>query len=74
MVGALKIAEEGDDLIVRVSETIGRGAAAVVRFPEWDRIVSFDIGPFEIRTFRVPAEAALPVVETDLLERAIDPV
>ena len=67
--GAVKLAEDGDDLVVRVVETAGREAPARIRLLAWDREVAFDIGPFEIRTFRIPRDPSGDVVETDLLER-----
>ena len=67
--GAVKLAEDDDDLVVRVVETAGRAAPAQIRLPAWDREVAFDIRPFEIRTFRIPRDPAGDVVETDLLER-----
>ena len=67
--GAVKLAEDGDDLVVRVVETADRRAAARIRLPAWDREIAFDIGPFEIRTFRIPRDPSGDVVETDLLER-----
>ncbi len=74
VLGAVKAAEDGDDVIVRVVETAGRPAAARVELPAWGRTIAFHIGPFEIRTFRVPREAALDAVESDLLERPLDGV
>ncbi|HEU5203472.1 MAG TPA: glycoside hydrolase family 38 C-terminal domain-containing protein [Candidatus Limnocylindrales bacterium] len=67
--GAVKLAEDGDDLVVRVVETAGRPAPARIELPAWDREVAFDIRPFEIRTFRIPRDPSGDVVETDLLER-----
>jgi alpha-mannosidase len=71
VLGAVKVAEDGDDLVVRVVETAGRAARAVVRFPAWQRELGFDIGAFEIRSFRLPRDAAAGPIETDLLERPI---
>src|SRR5205085_9964715 len=73
VLGAVKLAEDGDDLIVRAVETSGRAAAARIDLPGWGREIHFDVGPFQIRTFRVPRDRALPVVETDLLERSESP-
>jgi alpha-mannosidase len=73
VIGALKVAEDGDDLVVRAVETCGRAAAAVIALTGWGREIRFDIGPYEVRTFRVPRDDALPVVETDLLERPTTP-
>jgi alpha-mannosidase len=71
VLGALKIAEDGDDVVARVVETVGRAATAIVRLPGRDEPFSFEIGPYEIRTFRaVPGGEATPV-ETDLLERPL---
>jgi hypothetical protein len=54
-------------------ETAGRASSVVIRFPAWDRELAFDIGAFEIRTFRLPRDAGSPAIETDLLERPIAP-
>ena len=67
--GALKLAEDGDDLVVRVVETAGQVAPARILLPAWDREVAFDMRSFEIRTFRIPRDPSGDVVETDLLER-----
>jgi alpha-mannosidase len=69
ILGAVKQAEDGEGLVVRLAETAGRPATATVRFPAWEREFGVEIGAFEIRTFRVPADAALEPIETDLLER-----
>jgi hypothetical protein len=68
----VKLAEDGDDLVVRVVETAGRAATARLQLPAVERDLSFEIRPFEIRTLRVPADGTRAVVETDLLERPID--
>ena len=67
--GSLKLAEDGDDLVIRVVETAGQAAPARIHLPAWDRDVAFVIRPFEIRTFRIPRDPSGDVVETDLLER-----
>ena len=72
VLGALKVAEDGDDLVVRVAEAVGRPTEARLTFPAWDREMQFPIGPFEIRTFRVPREPSATPVETDLLERPLE--
>ncbi|HYH94035.1 MAG TPA: glycosyl hydrolase-related protein, partial [Candidatus Saccharimonadales bacterium] len=73
VVGALKVAEHGDDLIVRLVETAGRPAAARVDLPAWDRSFAAEIGAFEIRTFQVPRDVDRAPFEVDLLERPVDP-
>ena len=71
MLGAVKIAEDGEELVVRVVETAGRMATARVVLPAWGRDLSFEIGAHEIRTFRFPRDRASAAVETDLLERPL---
>ena len=72
IVGALKLAEDGDEIVVRVAETTGRRADARVTFAAWDRELTFEIGPYEIRTFRVRRDGSEGAVEVDLLERTLD--
>jgi alpha-mannosidase len=72
VLGSVKLAEDGDDLVIRVVETAGRAADARVDLPEWGTTVDVAIGPFEIRTFRVPRDAAGQPVEVDLLERPLE--
>ena len=69
----VKQAEDGDDIVVRLAETIGRAATARVRFPAWGGSFETEIGPFEIRTFRVACRCRREAVETDLLERPLEP-
>ena len=69
--GAIKLAEDGDDLVVRIVETCGRAAPARIMLPTSGREVVFNIAPFEIRTFRIPRDPDRPVAETDLLERPL---
>ena len=68
VLGAVKLAEDGDDLVVRIVETAGRSADARVSFPAFDRELSFAIGPFQVRTFLVPADRGAEPREVDLLE------
>jgi alpha-mannosidase len=73
VLGAVKLAEDGDDLLVRVVETAGRAAAARVELPQWARTIEFQIEPFQIRTFRVPRDPSGDAIEVDLLERPLEP-
>jgi alpha-mannosidase len=68
LASVLKKAEEGDDLILRCYETNREATRATIHFPQWDRRIEADFGPCEIKTFRIPADAAQPVVETNLIE------
>jgi alpha-mannosidase len=40
----------------------------VIGLPKWGREIKAKFGPCEIKTFRVPKDAALPITETNLLE------
>ncbi|HEX7084349.1 MAG TPA: glycoside hydrolase family 38 C-terminal domain-containing protein [Gaiellaceae bacterium] len=67
LVTVLKQAEEGDgSFVVRAYETSGRAARA--RIEALGRTWEADFGPAEIKTFRLPADPAAPVAETNLLE------
>ncbi|MFL5725826.1 MAG: alpha-mannosidase [Chloroflexota bacterium] len=70
VVGALKFAEDGDEVLVRLAETAGRQCAARLRLPGIGRDVEVEMGPFEIRTFRVPSGGGA-AEETDLIERPL---
>ncbi|MCJ7738014.1 MAG: glycosyl hydrolase-related protein, partial [Anaerolineae bacterium] len=65
----LKQAEDNDDLIVRAYETTGAATRATLTLPTWHRTIEADFRPGEIKTWRVPADAAAEILETDLLER-----
>ncbi len=52
-------------------ETRGEQARARIDLPVVDRVLEADFGPYQIRTFRVPMDPALPVVPVDLLEREL---
>jgi len=64
----LKQAEDGYDLIVRCRETSKQATRATIHLPGWEREIEADFGASEIKTFRVPTDENLPVVETNLLE------
>jgi alpha-mannosidase len=61
----LKQAEDGDDLIVRCRGTCKE---ATIHFPRWAREIETDFAASEIKTFRVPTDENLPVIEPNLLE------
>lgn len=67
----LKQAEDNDDLVLRCYETTRVATEATIRLPVWNRVITTWFAPCEIKTFRIPNDAALPVIETDLLERPI---
>ncbi len=72
ILGALKAAEDGDGVVVRLVETSGEAVEATVRLAAWDRTATIAIGPFEIRTLRLPEDVGTGWFEADLLERRID--
>ncbi|HEX5013350.1 MAG TPA: glycoside hydrolase family 38 C-terminal domain-containing protein [Candidatus Limnocylindrales bacterium] len=81
IVAALKVADDGRDLVIRLAETAGRAASARVTLSASGGEFTVEIGPFEVRTFRVagasdgtggaPGSGAGGPVETDLLERPL---
>jgi len=68
VVTVLKQAEDNDDLILRAYETIQAETDATIQFPKWNRTMHAHFRPCEIKTFRIPRDASLPVVETNFLE------
>jgi len=68
VVSAIKKAEDNDDWIIRCYETAGVETTGTIALTGWDRTIQAHFGPCEIKTFRVPADKSLPVVETNLLE------
>jgi alpha-mannosidase len=66
---ALKNAEDSSsDTILRCLETTGIATTARVRLTAWDRDLTITLAPHELKTLRVPADPASPVLEVDLLE------
>jgi alpha-mannosidase len=76
MVTAIKGSEDaaegpgsgGADLIVRAVESEGIAESVRIELPLVDRVIEAEFGPSQIRTFRVPADPALPIIEVDLIE------
>ena len=68
IVEALKRAEDGDDLILRYRETSKRSTRVRIQLPTWAREIEATFAPCEIKTFRLPSDKSLPVIETNLLE------
>jgi alpha-mannosidase len=56
------------DLIVRAVETRGESTLARIELPVVGRVLEESFAPSEVRTFRVPRDPELPVVEVDLIE------
>ncbi len=68
IVEVLKRAEDDDDLIVRCREACKKATRAKIQLPRSTREIEADFAPCEIKTFRVPGDENLPVIETNLLE------
>jgi len=69
VVSVLKLAEDGSgDLVVRAYESAGRAGRATIELPLVERTIETELGPAEIKTFRVPRDPAAEVEETGLLE------
>jgi alpha-mannosidase len=68
----LKQAEDGDGLIIRLYESLGESAHAVVRLPNLQREFEAEFVPNEIKTFHLPHYAGQPVREVNILEWPID--
>jgi len=67
---AIKRAEDGDGIIIRIQETRGEKATARVRIPALPLDWCGAIGAWEIKTLRIRTKDGKPAaVETDLLER-----
>ncbi|MFA5786396.1 MAG: glycoside hydrolase family 38 C-terminal domain-containing protein [Actinomycetota bacterium] len=70
VVTALKQAEDASgDTVVRCHETAGMSTRASIRLTAWDRVIDAELGPSEIKTYRIPAADSEAVYEVDLLER-----
>jgi alpha-mannosidase len=68
IVSAIKKAEDNDDLIIQCYESAKKATDAEILLPKWNRTIKASFRPGEIKTFRVPNNAELPVRETNLLE------
>ncbi len=69
VVTVLKQAEDGEDLILRCYESTRTATSAQIRLPRWGRTIWANFRPCEIKTFRIPRDPNVPVIEVDLLER-----
>lgn len=71
VLSALKKAEEGEDLILRLNETLGRRTRATLRLAEAPAPVALTFRPFEVKTLRIARTARGPAVTScNLLEEA----
>lgn len=68
LLSVIKPAEDGEGLIVRLSETANRPAHAQIDLPFADASFEADFRPLEIRTFRVDRSGAYPL---NLLEEEL---
>ena len=68
-VTALKLAESGGALVLRVVELDGRAGEGALRIAGLGTPVPFRLRPNEIKTFRIPLGGSKAAAETNLLER-----
>lgn len=68
IISVLKKAEDNDDIILRAYETAGAATTATFDLTWINRSLNATFGPCEIKTFRIPAVAEQPIVETNMLE------
>ncbi|HOE10449.1 MAG TPA: glycoside hydrolase family 38 C-terminal domain-containing protein [bacterium] len=69
----LKIAEDDDTVVLRGYESEGKEGTVVVRFPYWNREISFPVSPHEIKTIRVTPKGGWEIVEElNLLEDKVE--
>lgn len=68
IVTAMKLAEDGQDMIIRCRETSRLRTIANIGLPKWGREISTEFCPCEIKTFLVPKDQSKPVCEVNLLE------
>ena len=68
VVTVLKAAEDGDGYVVRAYEAAGSDAEVTMELPLLGRTLPLAFAAGEIKTVVVPADASLPVRETNLLE------
>ncbi|MGQ9649492.1 MAG: glycoside hydrolase family 38 C-terminal domain-containing protein [Phycisphaerae bacterium] len=66
----LKLAEDNDDLIVRLFEPTGQARSTTLSLPCIGFKTKVDLGPLEVKTLRVNPKSRA-VRETDLIERPI---
>jgi len=66
---ALKKADEGEDLIVRLNETLGRRTRATLRIAGGAQPAALDFRPFEVKTLRIAQTAAgVTITQCNILE------
>ena len=66
---ALKIAYSGEGYILRVQETNGKHANAVMNFNAIGRKVEIKLDPWQIQTYFMPFDENQPCILTNLLEK-----
>jgi alpha-mannosidase len=69
VLSALKKAEQGDDVVLRLSETLGRRTRAELRIAAMAGPAAVELGPFEVKTLRLTRrDGGLTVGPCGLLE------
>jgi alpha-mannosidase len=70
-VSAVKLAEDSDDMIVRLVEYTGKDHTVRVKSTVLGRDLNVHLKPFEIKTLRIPLDRGKPIVECDLIENPL---
>ena len=65
---ALKVAEEGEDIVIRARETKGETCTSTIRIPGLKREITVEFTPWKVKTIRIPRDPDKPVRETNFLE------
>ncbi len=65
---ALKMAEDGDDLILRVRETAGEQTTVHITMPFIQREIDADLTPWKVKTFRIPIDPKKPIQVSNFIE------
>lgn len=68
LVTVLKEAEDGNGIIVRAVETLGKQASATIKLPLWNCTITDEFKPMEIKTYLIPNDERLPVRSVNVLE------
>lgn len=71
ILGALKRSEDGRGFIARVHESSGKQTRAELRLGDYGCGYSYDMSPYELKTFRIYDDKRVVFEETDLLEQHV---
>jgi len=70
-ISTVKLAEDSDDVIVRLVEYTGKDHTVRLKSTVLGRDLNVHIKQFEIKTLRIPLDRGKPIVECDLVENLL---